>query len=731
MRQRPVACLALLVFLVLLLCPAGWFYDPPRITEKCDAEITGQVGRRTWKNDKLQLDLEHCRIRTEETEFTADRLLIYLNSLTECPAGAYLSLSGTIYPLTESTNPGQFDSRLYYEGKGISYTVYADGAALLGTEPRPVREGLMRLRARIGEVYDQVLEERDSGILKAMVLGDKADLDEETEDLYRQNGISHLLAISGLHVSLVGMGMYRLLKKLLGFRLAAGIPTILLLAAYSWMTGASVSSVRAACMCALAVLADLAGRTYDMLTAMGTAALGLMLQNPLCVRQSAFLLSFGAVLGIALAGPLWRLLREKRGKLSDSLSVSLSVLLATFPLLLFFFSEYALYSTLLNLLVIPLMSVLMACGLLCGLAGFFWLPAARLPAIPCSLILSVYKALGERCLTLPGAVLRTGSPAVWKIAAYYAALTAVFLLFYREKRRKKYRRQGTTYRLPRKLAAGCAGLLLAAAALLCVRVRTGLTVTVLDVGQGDAVFLELYDGTTFLCDGGSTSVSKVGTWRILPFLKAEGIQQVDYLMLSHMDQDHINGIRELLEGEKIRVGHALLPGLAAWDEAYEEMASLLAGAGIPILCLNTGDRLESEEIALTCLWPREGARSGDRNELSLVMEVEYGEFRMLLTGDIGESAERELCGLGLLEPVDVLKTAHHGSRYSSTAAFLKAVRPSVSVISCSASNRYGHPGEETLERLAAAGSAVRVTMDCGAVRVWTDGEKVRVRGFLE
>ncbi len=733
MKRRPAACAALALFLLLLLLPAGLLKESPPITQKQSGRITGRVARWSVREEGMQLSLVNCRIEAGEGSFEAERILVYLSGAAAYPVGADLSLSGTIYPVETPTNPGQFDSSLYYGAKDISCTVFAENAQILALHPAPLRENLLQLKKRLGEVYDAVFDEEDAGVVRAMVLGEKSALDSDTKNLYQKNGISHLLAISGLHISLIGMGLYRALRRLTGHYLPAGIPSILLIVAYGWMAGASVSALRAVIMCALMVTADLVGRSYDMLTAMGVAAIVLLLTSPLNSRQSAFLLSFGAVLGIALLTPLLRLYRPKQGRLFQALGVSLSVLAVTFPVLLCAFSEYSLYSTLLNLLVIPLMSVLMAAATLCGFTGLAAIGAARLIAFPCRLILLFYRKMGERCLTLPGSVLSIGTPQRWKIALYYSMLCIVLCLLYREKRRQKYSRKPEEFRPGRGVLALSTVLLAVPLLLICIRVHTGLQVTMLDVGQGDGIFIRSADGTTFLMDGGSTGVSSVGTYRILPYLKYEGVGRLDYLMISHMDSDHISGIEELLADSTtsggIDIGTAVLPGINEKDEAYEEMEALLTEAGVEILYMKTGDVLASEEFSLTCLWPSPSAHSDDRNELSLVLLAEYRDFDMLLTGDIGEETEGALLEAGLLSSVEVLKTAHHGSRYSTSAEFLEAVQPTVSLISCSAANTYGHPSEETLARLEAIGSTVFITKDCGAISVRTDGKRVRVRKY--
>lgn len=733
MRQRPLACAALFVFCMLYLLPVGLFYEPLQVTEKCEVQVTGTVTRRVQREENTQIYLKNCQIQNGDTRFETGHLLAYLEGTADYSVGNDLSLSGTLYPAEEPSNPGQFNSKLYYQGKKIAYTLYANRAWVLDNHASPVLECLSQGREAILKVYEKVLGERDSSLLKAMVLGAKEDLDSEVKSLYQKNGISHLLAISGLHISLVGMGLYRLLRRVSGSYLFSGVLSVLFLAGYGWVTGGSISAVRAVLMCSLAILADLIGRTYDMLTALAAAALVLMITNPLSVRQSAFLLSFGAVLGIALLQPLWNLYLKKSGKLLSSLSVSLSVLAVTFPLLLCFFYEYPLYSTFLNLLVIPLMSVLMICGILCGLSGLFSVGLAKLFGIPCHLILSIYEWTGERCLRLPGALLSIGKPEVWKVLLYYAVLSLTLFFLYKEKKKEKYWRKKEAFHPRKRIVAGSLCAVFCCVGLLCLRVYRGLTITMLDVGQGDSVFFRCPSGMTCLYDGGSTNVKGVGERRILPFLQAEGVGTLDYILISHMDQDHISGIKELIEASKsaggIQIGHGVLPDLAVRDESYQEMEALFTEAGIPIVYMGMGDRISEQMFSFACLWPGREEVSDDRNDLSLVLEVDYGEFQMLLTGDIGKDVEQDLAASGLLSSVEILKTPHHGSRHSSSEAFLKQIRPSVSLISCSATNRYGHPGEETLERLSDVGSRVLITKDCGAIQVWTDGQKVRVKGY--
>lgn len=182
MRQRPIACLALLLFLLLQVIPPDFFYESRRVTQRCDAEMTGQVSRHAVKNEKTQIYLQNCQIDSAEGRYLAGQVLVYLPDIRDYQVGTDLSLSGTIYPLEDPVNPGQFNSRLYYEGKGIFCTFYAEQAEILAVHPAPLREGLLTLRKRLEEVYEQVLGEKDGSLLKAMILGRREELDTEVKE---------------------------------------------------------------------------------------------------------------------------------------------------------------------------------------------------------------------------------------------------------------------------------------------------------------------------------------------------------------------------------------------------------------------------------------------------------------------------------------------------------------------------------------------------------------------
>jgi competence protein ComEC len=246
--------------------------------------------------------------------------------------------------------------------------------------------------------------------------------------------------------------------------------------------------------------------------------------------------------------------------------------------------------------------------------------------------------------------------------------------------------------------------------------------------------IETGAGQVILIDGGSSSRSGIGRYQILPYLKYRGISYVDAIFISHTDADHINGISLLLELVKqhlttIQIGSLVLPGWKNPPEEWQELKTLAQNAGIRVVSANAGDEYRAGKLSVKVLSPGQEAQGNDTNEEALVLQLEYGGIKSLFTGDIGAETEEKL--LDVLEDVDILKVAHHGSRYSTCQAFLEKTNPETAVVSCSATNSYGHPAEETIERLDEAGAQVEYTMNSGAIQIETHGSGYRVRRFLE
>ena len=588
------------------------------------------------------------------------------------------------------------------------------------------------------------------------------------------------------------MGLYRLLRKIGVPVKGAALLSMLLLLFYGAMTGFSVSAMRAILMFGLRMLGEMLQRTYDMLTAIAAAAVLLLAGQPLFLKSASFVFSFGCVLGLCVVHPALTMPaavphQQTKGKtkwqgIQQRLLAPPAMMAVTLPMYLWFYYQIPPYSMLLNLLVIPLMSYLMAAGLLLLLVNPLPLPIWRIAVALIVGVFRIYERACRMCEGLPGAVLNLGKPAVWQLLVYLACLLAVILIRHRQSLWKRW-------------------LMMAGAVLiLLVRPADRLEITFLDVGQGDCIYVELPGKEKFLVDGGSSSVGSVGKYRILPFLKAKGVRYLEAVFVTHPDEDHCNGIQELLSQGKqqgIRVGCLILPdiGEGSKGQGYRELEKAASEAGISLQYISRGQYIQEKDTLLECLHPVSGFESTDANAYSIVLRFTSGSFTALLTGDLegsGEqalleelSARREISenqGTGSMAvgpadnmagsmtdnmaggPADnmtgsladnmkdsltgnmagsltdnmaggpagitLLKVAHHGSKNSTSEEFLQMIDPAIAVISCGKNNRYGHPHEETLERLSEADISWFCTKDYGAITVSVDAKgRVAVKGY--
>lgn len=650
------------------------------------------------------------------------KLLVYIDLEEKLQPGNRVTVNGLLMQFEKPGNPGEFNPWYYYKSKDYDYKMNGEALRLCRQKTVWHKVLLTNMQSRVSKVYKEVLPERKAALLSEMLLGEKAAVPEEIKRLYQKNGIGHLLAISGLHISLIGMGAYRLAMKGLRYKKAAVSIGIFLIVAYGVMTGLSISASRAVIMSLLGLFAVLLGRTYDMPTGIAVSGVIILIFHPLEIRNGGFLLSFGASAGIAVIYPIWDGVCDwekpfwKKYKyiqlLAKNLMVSLSVQLAITPVILSTYGEIPLYGIALNLIVVPLASMLMFFSVLAGIAGFFWTPGAYPFAGAIYIILECYEKLCSFTLKLPGANRITGFPKPGYLCFYYIVLIVVLVcLFYLKK--------------PWILA----GMALVFAVPM-LPANPGLEATVLDVGQGDGIYIETRENYRILIDGGSSSKGKVGKYVLEPFLKAKGAGVLDYVFVTHLDEDHVNGVIELMEYSKIggiQMKHLVLAKGIEKDKGYETVTQAAKRAGVPIVMMKRGDTLQCGKLRLHCLHPG-NQWNEDKNENSIVLEAVYGRFTMLLTGDLGK-LEQEVMGQLHYKTYDVLKAGHHGSDFSSQTAFLERTAPKHTVISCGRYNSYGHPGKKAVARILEAGSRIHYTMNSGAVKIITNGEKLGVDYF--
>jgi len=711
---------------------------------------------------------------TIETEPDRIRVAATLPRYPEVVPGDRVTTTGRLEPLP----PDDGGYGTYLRRIGVTATLRARSLDRVGTDGSAAA-AIEDLRRAAGEALTRSLPEPEAGLAAGILIGLRDRVDRDLAAAFTTAGVSHVVAISGWNIAIVGALVGALVRRRLGRR-SRSVVTLLAIVAYTIAAGASPSVVRAAAMAAVVILARETGRAGAAATALGWAVVLLLVAEPTTVADAGFQLSVLATGGlIAWATPITGRLRAWQGGrlpgwLAEGLGVSFAAEAATLPIVLAGFGRFALLAPAVNLVVVPLVPLAMAAGTVALIGG--WLGQAGVPEIvpvvlglPGWLVLAALVGVVRAAAALPFASITLAQP--WGAVAGAAAAGVVLGAASSRRpfgaiveRIRHVRRSaspnarpgsgtdaglvkrrppaadgrvttvGPTRATPvrrvdrsRSVRFVAGSLVLSIVVILIAaanRPDGQVRVTVLDVGQGDAILVEGGRGGRLLVDGGPDPD------RLLVALDARlppWDRRIDLLVLTHPHEDHVSGLALLLD--RYRIGHTFEPGMIGPGPGYRAWQAALGRLGLRPDRLATGDTFGLDQIRFHVLWPDPGAvplepADGGTaiNNVSIVLLGEVGRERFLLAGDIEEQIDPILLSRGLPR-VDVLKIAHHGSRTSSTGPFLDAVRPRVAVASAGKGNPYGHPTKATLDRVAARGATVLRTDLNGSVEVTLDGDR--------
>lgn len=679
----------------------------------------------------------------EPVHFAPDRvrLLIEANAVQIGPerqptrGRVQITLYGEPPPLTEGQrvrgefrlhrphgfrNPSGFDYPAYLAREEI-YVVGSGRADRLEPLTPENPPWTVRVKRWTLATLHRNLPPHSAALLAGLLLGERAELPRSVDEAFRRAGVYHILAVSGSNVALIaGTVFLGLMLLKLPQRLVASVASLVVVG-YALVVGGDPSVLRASAMGLLLLLGLLLDREVNPINSLALAALGILLWRPGDLWDPGFQLSFAATLGILWLAPAMMRGLESRGWpkwLAAGIAVSASAQLAVTPSMLSHFNQLSLIGIAANLAVVPLAGLATTLGLAALLATLAWEGLGQLLFGSVWLVLLAIRAFVHGAASLPLAMVHLPAPHWSAVAAFYGLL-ALLPRISRDRR--------SVF-----LAGALAGWVLALSLWPWVRPADGLLrVTFLDVGQGDAVFVELPDGGRLLLDGGPGGERRfdVGERVIAPFLWNRAVARLDVVAMSHSDPDHAGGLAAVLR--RFRAGEFWDNGI--WEAGSAELAWLVERSGAIKRSLRQGSRIWLGSALVTVLnpppAPLQGSPRGpasDENNNSLVLRLDWGLVSFLFTGDLEQEGEAAL--LSARQPLRhlVLKVAHHGSRYSTTEAFLEAARPRLAVISVGARNPFRHPTADTLARLEQAGAKLYRTDRDGAIVLETDGATLSV-----
>lgn len=706
------------VFIFMLVVGFGLCHNQISVCEKYDRLQYGDEDTRfvTAEGEVRQIKQNNYGYEVLLSSCDGD-ILMYMDYIDNISHGRRISVSGEIIPMNEADNPGNFDEREYLYSEGIilkldvgEYTVHGSD-----NDYNQIEEALYSIKNKFSTILSRICSDDEKGLISAIVLGEKEGIDSEIKELYSMNNIAHILSISGLHISTIGIGIYRLLRRRLRYGSSAAVSGSVMIL-FLMLTGTSVSAMRAVIMFILRIVADVLGRRYDMISSVSFAAALLMMENPYYLTNSSFRLSFGAMAAVSITAPVFQKFFDAKNKIANVLIYNMSITFTMLPINSMLFYRISTYAPLLNLVVVPLMSIVLVMSA-AGMTVSFFVPQAGEFVIGSAVyILRFYTELCNVFMKLPHASVVTGNMGIIRNVMYYLCL--VCILIYMLAIGKKESKSS----LMRRMIVPC--MLVCAMTFLVYGNKTGgFFMCFLDVGQGESTYIHSSSGNDYLIDGGSTDEKNIGEYKIESFLEYYDVDSLEYVFISHFDTDHVSGMLEILERGRIKVKNIVFSNSAQnnENENYNKIMNLANENHINIINFTRGNILEDGELEFMCLSPDKESDYGDINDNSMVLYMSYQSLSAFFTGDISRNVEKDIIRYisdGSVE-IDTLfsvyKAAHHGSGNSNSREILSVIKPDIAIISCGEDNSYGHPHKDALERMEGICEKIYITYKTGAV----------------
>ena len=602
--------------------------------------------------------------------------------------GDLIYLEGKLEIPKIATNYKGFDYRQYLKTQKIQGIVIADNVKILKAKYK--NNLIYQIQKKIKAIIKEKLPSETGDLLLAILLGDKKDLSEQIQINFKNSNLSHMLAVSGAHVSYIIIGLTYITQNSIMGKRKARVFCIFFLIIFMAITNFTPSVTRACIMAILTLVSEILYKKADIYTNISISALIILLYNPYSLLDLGFKLSFGGTIGIVI---FMRFIKKKQEEpkllnyIKQMALVSICANIIIIPIIMNNFNTVSLTFLVSNILASPILAIIVIVGFSIIIISIISHSLSNLLVFWLNPILNLLIKISSFCSKLPFAKILVVTPYIFNIIFYYTII--LYLVNYNEL--KQFIKKETVILL---------SIILILSNFIFYILPQDLKIYFIDVGQGDSTLIVTPSKKTILIDGGGSESFDVGEKVLLPYLLDRRIRKIDYIMISHFDTDHCKGIFTVIENLKVK--NIIISKQAEKSENYKKFKEIVANKKINIILVKAGDKIKIDKyIYFKILFPTEKLiMQNPLNNNSIVSQLNYKSFKMLFTGDIEEIAEKEILNLQKDKlKSTILKVAHHGSNTSSTQEFINSVKPELALIGVGKNNTFGHPSECVVEKL--------------------------------
>lgn len=639
--------------------------------------------------------------------------------------GDKIELVGNFKLAQERRNPGGFDYRFYLKTKKIYGIVTTKNTKRLKENNVNIISMIANKTANvIKNQSKKLLENKKACLLIGLLIGDTDEIDEETKEDFRNSNLTHMLAVSGLHVSYVLLAVNYIITKVKIHKKLPKIIVMLLILFFILVTGATPSVLRAGTMTIYLILGGIFYRRISVFSSLNLSLLVIIIMNPYCLFDVGLQLSYAGTIGIVYLYPI---IKEKIYNKVNSILITISANIVIIPIMLYNFNTISLTFFISNLLAGPIIGIIIILGFSIIIISLIFFPIANIFSKILNLLIILFLNTAKACANLPFSKIFIITPTLKFIFLYYCLL--VFIII----------KEKIQIRISIKLKNKVIAILIILVIINPIKYfsnikQSNLKIYFVDVGQGDSTCIVTPKNKIILIDGGGNSKDEnydIGKQTLLPYLLDKKINKIDYCIVSHFDSDHCGGLMYILKNLKVK--NIIIGKQYEEYENYKEFIKIAKDKKINIRVVGAGEKITIEKnLYIDVLWPINREKMVIQNAInnnSLVFKLRYINFSMLFTGDIEEIAEKEILdkykeNTEFLKST-ILKVAHHGSKTSSTKEFINIVKPKYAVIGVGKDNKFGHPSNVTIENLKTINTEIYRTDEMGEISI-----NVNIRGNI-